>query len=169
MKNQWHTKTLFIQWWKYKWAWHYETCIECKTVKFKHKWKWLCSSCFDRDRKKNKQRVTNLKIQSFKFHYKNRALQYLTKTKHKKKKLNWDIVKYKKEYYENNRVVILLINKAKRLRKRWFNCLKMNIKDKVIYFPFEWIEKPKTYTDKDYLDYKQKMKEFDLIVNFYRK
>jgi len=169
MKNKGHTWTLFIQAWKYKWSRKYEKCIKCGTCNKKHKSKWLCSSCYDKKRKENPKRVFNLKLQSFKFHFKNRALQYLTKTKRKPKKKYSDLKKYRKEYYEKNKEVLSLISKTYRRRKRNLPCLKMYIWDKTIYFPFEWIDKPANFSDSKYWEYKQRLKEFTLIKNFYEK
>ena len=103
MKQYWHTKTLFIQWNKYKWSFKYDYCISCKWVSKKHKWKWLCTSCFDKKRKENPKRAFNLVKQQWKHYYKTRILMFLEKTEHKKKKVNFtkeDFKEYQKEWYQ---------------------------------------------------------------------
>lgn len=131
MKKYWHTWTLFIKWWKFKWAYKYDHCIKCRKADFKHKWKWLCTSCYDRERKNNsKQRKINLKIQNTKHYYKSRILLFLEKKEYKKTwpKTNiFNLLEYRKNYYQKNKEVLKLIAKWNRMNKSWKNPLKIII------------------------------------------
>jgi len=171
MKKYWHTWTLFINWWKYKWAYKYEHCIECWQSNSKHKGKWLCTKCWDKERGKTGKRKRQNMIKSRKFYYKERILMFLVKTEFKKKKRNWtnesmDI--YKKEWYKQNKERISLEKKTKTRLKNWLPCLQMYIKWKLRYFAFAWIDKPKVKPEFD-LNYQKTKKEYNILKSYYEK
>lgn len=174
MKNKWHTKTLFLQNWKYyKWSYKYDNCIQCKTCKFKHKGNWLCSSCYDKKRKiKDDKRKFQLKKQNWKHYYKRRVLLFLEKKEDLrfwKRESNFDQKVYKAKWYQENYERIRLINKLRIRQRKWLNCLKMIIKWKDVYFPFEWIEKPSKVDSIEYEKYKENLKEFNILKKYYGK
>lgn len=120
MKNAGHTKTLFIQWGKYKWACHYDHCTECKGVKFKHKWRWLCTSCTDRKRANDPNRKETRIKASRKFCEKNHIPLELQKKKWNK----WwwtpeDKKAYQKSWYEKWKIAILTMKKWIVRKKKW--------------------------------------------------
>lgn len=184
MKKYWHTKTLFIQWWKYKWSYKYEYCIWCKWVEAKHKWNWYCTKCHDKRRRASKQRRWQLKIQWVKFHFKQRALQYLEKKERKRKYITIHTPESKKEYQRQwyiknkakNSELYKLKSKIQRMKKAWKPMLQMIIWWKTVYFPFEWIEKPnivcigktEEYTS-DFKKYLQDKRWFEVLKEYYLK
>ena len=175
MKRYWHTNTLFIEWWKYKWSRKYDTCICCKSPKKPHKWNWLCIACFDKQRAK--KRKWALKRQAWKCYYKNRLLYILTTAKDPRKKrwqkpTGFDYKKYRKEWYRKNREVMLLKWEVARRREKGLPCLKAFIKWKEVYFPFEWIpDKPYANNPNSvtWEDYEKVKRQYDLLYNWYNK
>ena len=170
MKAYGHTKTLFIQAWKYKWSYKHDFCISCKNVSSKHKWKWLCTKCFDKNRREDSKRLFNLAKQNWKYYYKTRILMFLEKTEHKKKALNFtkeDQKIYQKEWYTINREAILLKWKADRMKKRWETVLIAFIKWKERYFPFTNITRPPMWHDM--IEYREKDRQYILLRQFYNK
>ena len=176
-KEYWHTKTLFLQNWKYyKWSYKFDNCQNCWTCDFKHKWRWLCTSCFDKERKVNsKKRLFNLAKQNWKHYYRKRVELFLTKTEHKKKKVNFTKemqVEYKKEWYKKNSERISIIRRWEKRKKKWLPCLEYITSKKTIYLPFEGLEKPWAifnweHFTKEYLEWKENYRQFNIIFNYY--
>ena len=141
MKNAWHTKTLFIQWGKYKWACKYDHCVECKTCTSKHKWRWLCTKCWDRNRDNDPKRK-EIKYKAWhKWH---------TINKPRKPREEWkpmwqkpflsleDKKKYMHEWYIKWRDAILTIKKWVIRKKKWLPYVEY-----MGYpLPFETLSKP---------------------------
>ena len=172
-KIYWHTKTLFIRWWKYKWSNKYDHCINCWTCEKKHKWNGLCRKCWELERDKNPYRVFMKKRMRRKNYYKTRLLKILDK---KEKPRRWQIPfltpetrkKQKLLWYKNNFERISLERKVKRRLKNNLPCLKMIINCNEVLFPFESLEKPKTFTSDKYDEYKEKLKQFEILTAFYK-
>lgn len=165
MKKFWHTWTLFIQAWKYKWSYKHDYCIECWKCDFKHKWNWLCTSCWEKKRDNTKRRKEVKRKAWLKRHQNN----YQPRER-KKRESNFDKEKYKKEWYQKNHEAILLKAKADRMRKKWIQVLKMIINWKEKYFPWEWLlEKPITYINnfKKYEERKEQQRQFIILKNYY--
>ena len=149
MKNKWHTGTLFFKDGRYWWSYKFETCRECKTVRFPHKWRGLCTSCWDKERnKKTTRRKIVRNIAGIRFSYRKRVLNRITIDKRVYKKL--DIASLKKNrkhslktYTDKNREILNLRNKVYRRLQKWLPCLAIIIEWEKKYFPFEWIEKTK--------------------------
>lgn len=174
MKKYWHTKTLFIEGWKYKWARKHDCCTSCLSAKKPHKWNWLCIACHDKQRAK--KRKWALKRQNWKHYYKNRLLHILTtvsdpRKKRWKKPTGFNQIEYKKEWYRKNRKVMLLKWEVERRRKKWLPCLEMRVKWKTRYFPFEGIEKPShtSLNTRTYREYEKLKEKYDLLYNWYNK
>jgi len=60
-RNLGHTKTLFKEGGKFKWARRYEHCLKCKTTNHKHQGSGLCSKCYISQAKVRKYRNEQLK------------------------------------------------------------------------------------------------------------
>ena len=178
MKRYWHTNTLFIEWWKYKWSRKYDTCVCCKSPKKPHKWNWLCIACFDKQRAK--KRKWALKRQTWKCYYKNRLLHILTTIKDPRKKpwvkpTGFNQKEYRKQWYQKNKEIMLLKWEVARRREKGLPCLKAFIKWKEMYFPFENIEKPDTLHSQnpkiweEYEKWRINIEKYDLLYNWYNK
>ena len=157
MKIHWHTKTLFLQWNKYKWSIKYDHCIKCKTCDYKHKGRWLCTRCIDKERYAKPKRKEVLRKSALKW-----SRQHTEEEKIRKNLIQ-------KKYYLKNKEVLQLILKARRRVQRWLPCLQIIIKWKTRYLPFESLEKPTTVTHTDYEQWKENQRAFDLIRSFYNK
>ena len=70
-----------------------------------------------------------------------------------------------KQNYER----ISLQRKVQRRLKKNLPCLKIMINWKERFLPFESLEKPKTSTSSEYEEYKEKLKQFEILTAFYRK
>lgn len=164
MKAYWHTKTLFIQGWKYKWACKYEHCIECWQTKFKHKWRWLCTSCWEKERDKTERRK-EVKYKAWhKWHIENKPKKPREEWKKMwPKPTGFDRSEYGKQWYQKNREVILLLNKWKVRKRKWLPVIEILGK----YIPYINLEKPPTL--KWYDEWKQNQQIFDKIIQFINK
>lgn len=117
MKQYWHTGTLFISWWKYKWANRYDHCIDCKTCNRKHKWNWLCTICFDNKRITPERTISKRKA-CMKWHQAN--YKYIPKEEQKRKWPKWFLTpeerkKYQHEWYLKNKYIkSFLIKKSEK-------------------------------------------------------
>lgn len=114
MKAFWHTKTLFIEWWKYKWSRKYDHCVECWQCKFKHKWRWYCTSCWDKEQYRDDRREQ--KRQAWK---KWHEANYTRIPREQWKKMWHPVIRtpesikaYNKEWYQKNKYVLSIM-------KRW--------------------------------------------------
>ena len=168
MKKYWHTKTLFIQrWnWKYKWSYKYDHCIECGKCDKKHKWKWLCTRCRDKKRDNNQKRKEQKYKAWLKYHQKN----YNPVIEKKERIKTFDIKSYRKIRYNKNKELIKLKLKTQRMIKKWLSCMQMIIKWKIYFLPFtEMIEKPCITGNnfKLYNERKEQQKQFILIKSYY--
>ena len=180
MRNKWHTKTLFIQWWKYKWSYRYDHCVKCWTCNFKHKGRWLCLSCWDKERNKTPKGYILKKIIQIRYWVRNRISHWLN-TQERKACWNkcYELTQeerkrrkpiYQKNYWKKNREIINLKNKIYRRRKKWLPCLIMMINWKERYFPFEGLwEKPKVYWSFKRNIWKEKQNEFEILRKYYSK
>ncbi len=172
-KMYWHTKTLFLQNWKYyKWSYSFDHCIVCGTCKFKHKGRWLCTSCWDKERKNKRNRKISRKIAWVKYSFRRRIKHWLdTKIAPK----YWparilseeDKKEYKKSWYEKHKEVMKLISKAYRMEKKWLNPLKIMVNWKTRLLPFTTLEKPKMTTDPKYDEWKKNQSDFLKIRSYY--
>lgn len=166
MKKYWHTGTLFIQWWKYKWSYKYEHCIWCGQCDKKHKWNWYCINCFDKQRKKkNPKRIINLKFQWLRHYYKKRVLLFLEKKERKKKIKTFDVISYRKQWYLKNKERVKLEKKWNQEKLLWNNVLEIITKKKTIYIPFMQLQKD--YCN-SYEEYKENQRKYNLILEFYK-
>ena len=164
MKAYWHTKTLFLQNWKYyKWAYKYNHCIECWNCNHKHKWKWLCTSCRDKARHNKPKRIITLKKAN---------KTYLEKAKtdtNIKTRLRLNV----KKYQTKNAEVLRIIRLARYKKNRWYPVMMMIINWKTIYLPFQTLEKPNLYQDNrnkvEYEKWQKNIKDFQLLKEFYWK
>lgn len=172
-KMYWHTKTLFLQNWKYyKWSYSFDHCIICGTCNFKHKWRWLCTSCWDKERKNKRNRKISRKIASAKYSFRRRVnhwLNKITKPKYWPVRIlsEEDKKEYKKSWYEKNKEVMKLISKAYRMEKQWLNPLKIMVNWKTRLLPFTTLEKPKMTTDPKYEEWKKNQNDFLKIKSYY--
>lgn len=162
-KEYWHTKTLFIQAWKYKWSYKFNYCIKCWTCNHKHKWNWLCTSCWDKERDKTNKRK-EIKQKAWKKWHKT---NYIPVIERKKRVKTFDAKTYKKEWRIKNKEALLLKAKAYRMVKKGINCMQININWKYKYLPFETLEEPKTTTSKNYDNFKQNLKDFNILKKYY--
>ena len=170
MKQYWHTKTLFIQrWnWKYKWAYKHNHCIECWKCDFKHKWNWLCTKCRDKKRDLDPKRKQIKKKAWLKYHEKN----YKPVIERKKKLKVFDMKSYQKDWRQKNYEALQLKSKAYRMKKKGINVLKMIINWKEKLFPWEWLmEKPTVTWNKFklYEERKEEQRQFTVLRNYYTK
>jgi len=168
MKSYWHTWTLFIQAWKYKWSFKFDNCVKCWTCNSKHKWRWLCIKCWDKEREKSPKRKEIKRKARIKYHKKT----YTPVIERKKRVKTFDVKKYQKEWRLKNQEALKLKEKAYRMVKKGVQCLKMIINWQEKHFPFEWlIEKPTTTWNKftEYEKRKQQQKEFDILKKYYLK
>lgn len=164
MKNAWHTKTLFIQWWKYKWSYKYDHCIECKTVKFKHKWRWLCTRCWDEERSIKPNRIESKQKASKKWHTINKPRKPREEYKKSLPKPTWfDRRSYQKEWYMKNREVILFLKKWVVRKRKWLPTIEILWK----HIPYIDLEKPIAMSGYD--EWKKNVELFDKIRNFLTK
>jgi hypothetical protein len=158
MKKYWHTKTLFLQNWKYyKWSYKYNHCIVCGTCNHKHKWKWLCTSCFDKQRYNDPKRIITRKKISNNYYLKSKTDII------KKEKIYNNI----KKYQEKNKEILRLLRLVRYKKNRWYKIMEYNINWKIKYLPFETLEKPKTHNDKNYNKWQQDIKDFELLKKYY--
>lgn len=164
MKKYWHTKTLFIEWWKYKWARKYDYCIYCKNVEKPHKWRWLCTKCWDKERDNNPNRRKVKKKSSEKWHKNN--YQYIPieeqKKKWTKKQRTKTKAQYQHEWYTKWREPILLLRKWIILKRKWYILPEY----KLHAVPFDIWPKIK---DEPYELYKERIRKFELIKNYINK
>lgn len=162
MKKYWHTKTLFIQWWKYKWSFKYEHCISCWKVEKPHKWRWLCTSCWDKERDKNPRRKEVKQKARHKWHVTHKP---------KKPRDEWlpmwpkrflteeDKKKYRAEWYQKWKEPIIILNKGRIWERKWIILPKYQWKP----IPFDiW---PKT-KEESYEEYKERMRKYELVKSF---
>ncbi len=181
MKKYWHTKTLFIQpWtWKYKWSYKFEHCVECLTCNFKHKGRWLCTSCWDKERKAKKKRSIKLKIASRRFSFRKRIKFWLENQPKKKwprpfleseKKTRKEIAQ---DYYKKNKEVLNIKGAVWRRRQKGLFCMQANFGWKIVFLPFESLEKPKKFDnpnyEKEYEIWRKNLKDFEILKSFYFK
>lgn len=158
MKKYWHTKTLFLQNWKYyKWSYKYNHCIVCGNCNHKHKWKWLCTSCFDKQRYNDPKRIITRKKISNNYYLK-------SKTDIIKKERIYNNIK---KYQEKNKEILRLLRLVRYKKNRWYKIMEYNINWKIKYLPFETLEKPKTHNDKNYNKWQQDIKDFELLKKYY--
>lgn len=169
MKEFWHTKTLFKQWWKYKWSLKYNYCIECKTCDSIHKGRWLCTKCWDKERNKNPKR----KLQKYKSHIKHYDYARIFNTKWFRTRIDDILTNYARD--KKNQITANLNRKEiwsikKRIKRRldkWLPCLKIIINWKIRYLPFEDLIKPKDINL--YEEWKEKDKQFKILKKYYDK
>lgn len=165
-KQFWHTKTLFIQNWKYKWSYKYNYCIECWTCNFKHKWNWLCTSCREKKRDKTKARQETKKKAMLKYY----KLNYKPVEIRKKKESNFDTKKYQKQWQIENKEVLKLFARIYKMQKKWLNCIQIIVNGKIRYLPFtEMLEKPVTTNFDNYEKRKKQQIEFEVLRKYYFK
>jgi len=145
MKAFGHTKTLFIQWWKYKWACHYDHCIKCLWVSFKHKWNWLCTSCRDKERANDPNRIITRRNASLKWHTTNKPRKPREEWAKMWPKPKWlfDKKVYQKEWYEKNKVYLVTIKKWKYWQSKWIPCISY----RGYPLPLQDLDKPWTIHD----------------------
>jgi len=152
----WPNKTLFIQWWKYKWSYKYDHCTECLTCEFQHKGKGLCTRCHDKKRSNNPIRKEQLLKASRKISEKRRIPAEL----HKKKwpKPTWfDQKQYHQEWYQKWKEAILLLRKWVVLQKKW-HILPL-YKGKPIPFAIDrWSD--------SYEEYKERIRKFEVVKKY---
>lgn len=139
MKTHWHTGTLFIQAWKYKWSYNFDHCIKCWTCNFKHKGKGICTSCHDKERAKWRTRKQTLKKSNSKW------------IETSREQFNEYQKKWHKEYYEKNKEVINLIRAWQRYKKQGKPVLIISWKP----IPFMELIKPKSTRDPRYEEWKK--------------
>ena len=113
MKQYWHTGTLFIRWWKYKWANRYNYCTECKTCKFRHKGRGLCTSCWDKQRASTPNRIETRKKACLKHHRAN--YRYIPREEWKpmwpKRRLTLEEKrKYQREWQRKNKFILSFLS-----------------------------------------------------------
>ena len=168
MKIYWHTHSLFIQrWnWKYKWSYKHNYCIECWKCDKPHKGLWFCTRCWDKKRDNDpKRKATKLKASQ-----KWQKLNYTPVTERKKRVKIFDMKEYQKEWRQKNYEALQLKSKAYRMKQKGINVLKMIINWKEKLFPWEWlIEKP-TVTWKKfklYEEWKEEQRQFTVLRNYY--
>jgi len=160
MKAYWHTKTLFIQAGKYKWAYHYDHCIECWKVDKPHKWRWLCTRCWDKQRDSDPRRKQIKLKASRKFSEKKRIPLELQKKRWNK----WwwtpeDKKAYQKQWHYKWKEAIIILNKWKIWERKWLILPKYKWKP----IPFEiW---PK-WKDEKYENYKERMRKYEVVKSY---
>ena len=169
MKIYWHTKTLFLKWNKYKWSYKYEFCIDCKRCDNIHKWNGRCVKCWDKNRNKSEKRKIKNKLTSIKYQYKTRILKWIEQTEKKKKMKVFDEKKYKQEYYQKNKEVLLLIKKWNKLKKLWWEFMYIFIWGKMRILPFKTLKKPKPYNKELYEQWRENIKQFSLLKKYWLK
>ena len=137
MKAYWHTKTLFIEWWKYKWAKEHNNCVLCGRCDFPHKGKWLCTKCYDKERLKNPARKKQIAKNNRNWLVNNR--EEIQEKRKQAKKLYYNI--YKEE--------LNFIAKWKRYKKAWKQVIH------IWKFPLPvWPEKPRSILHSTYNEWK---------------
>lgn len=160
MKAFWHTKTLFIQWWKYKWSFHFDHCTQCGKCDKKHKWRWLCSSCWEKDREKSDRRKEQKYQAWHRFSIKKRIPKELQR---KKKPIftREELTVHRKEaytkWYTEWKEAILILRKWQELKK--LGIVLPEYKWKPIPFDI-W---PRDDKKEIYEQYKERMRKFDHI------
>ena len=169
MKAFGHTKTLFIQWWKYKWACHYDHCIKCLWVSFKHKWNWLCTSCRDKERANDPNRIITRRNASLKWHTTNKPRKPREEWAKMWPKPKWlfDKKAYQKEWYEKNKIYLATIKRWKEWQSKWIPCISY----RWYPLPLQDLDKPKVQDNMlDSIDWKktmnawkERMKLFDIM------
>lgn len=140
-----------------KWSYKYKQCIKCWTTEKKHSAKWLCTVCYHQNinsKKPKEERLQSIqKIQNW-------------------RKNNPDKIKIinRNSYIKNQRAIYLL-KKARRRISKGKPCMQANLWWKLRNLPFESLERPSTYgqTDNAYEKWKQNMKNFEIIRNYYEK
>lgn len=174
MKKYWHTKTLFIQtWnWKYKWSYKHEHCIKCWTCNFKHKWRWLCTRCWDKERDKKTSRKLIKKKASENYYDKHLRRNFKKDIQYFKFRI-YNLIsrkkEKKKEWIEKNKEAILLKGKVYRRLQKWLTCMQVIINWKTRYLPFETLEKPNKFcNDLQKNIWKQNMRDFEILKKYYK-
>ena len=166
MKAFWHTKTLFIQAWKYKWSYKHDHCIKCLWVSFKHKGNWLCTSCWDKERTDNPLRKASRYKASMKFH--NANYVRIPRDQWKKmwpKPTGFDEVAYKKQWYQKNKLYLATLKKWKLWLEKWIPCISY----RGYPLPLQDLDKPYTKmmseSDEEIAinSWKERMKLFDMM------
>lgn len=82
MKQYGHTKTLFIEGWKYKWSRKYDHCQDCKTCDSKHKGNGICTRCTDKRRSYDPVYAEQKRQAKLRYHKRN--YQYIPREEWKK-------------------------------------------------------------------------------------
>ena len=141
MKAFGHTKTLFVQAWKYKWSYKYDHCIKCLWVSFKHKWNWLCTSCWDKKRHNNPERISSRKRAWVKWHTINKPRKPREEWAKMWPKPKWlfDKKAYQKQWYEENKIYLSTIKKWKEWQSKWIPCISY----RGYPLPLQDLDKPK--------------------------
>ena len=80
---------------------------------------------------------------------------------------NFDLIKYRKEYYTKNKDALDLLSKTYARKSQGKKCLKiiMNWKEKLL--PFSSLNKPNVANWKEYEIYRKRSKQFDILHNYY--
>ena len=160
MKALWHTKTLFIQWWKYKWSFKFDHCTVCGTCDFPHKGRWLCTRCMDKERAKNPKRREALRKAGEKWHTTN----YVRIPREQWKPMwpkptGFNQKEYQKEWYQKWKWAIIPLTKWREWAKKWVRL--------PLYkwhpIPFDIWPRGK---EESYEKYKERMQKFDMIKSF---
>lgn len=158
-----HTKTLFIQWWKYKWSFKYEHCISCGKVEKPHKWRWLCTRCWDKERDKNTKRKQQKYNVWHKWHITNKPRKPREEWKPMgtKKRITLEQKKeYQRQWYQKWKEAIMILNKWRIWSKKWIILPLYKWKP----IPFDiWPRDDKIET---YEEYKERVRKFDVVKQF---
>ncbi len=117
---------------------------------------------YDLKRKNNPQRIIYMKIRNIRTSF---AKQIRTR-------LNWLLIaktpaELQKRYRESHRKINNLRDKAYRLRKKGLKPLQIIIDKKTIDLPFLSLARPSTTTSVDYEKWKQDLKDFEYIKEYY--
>lgn len=86
-------------------------------------------------------------------YFKNNILLCLLRKEFKKERISDN--EHRKIWYLKNKEVYNLLRRWEYRYKKWLPCLQMNLENKTIYFPFEWLEK-------------ENKKIFNLILDYYK-
>lgn len=161
-----HTKTLFIQWWKYKWSYKYEHCISCGKVDKPHKWRWLCTRCRDKKRDQDPKRKEQKYKACIKWHENNykRIPREEWKPMGNLKRLTPEQKKeYQHQWYMKNREVIWLLRKWEVRKRKWLPTIQILWK----HIPYFDITKPLALERYD--EWKKNMELFDKVRKYLNK
>lgn len=164
MKQYWHTWTLFIRAWKYKWSYKYDHCIQCKTCDHKHKWRWLCTSCWDKERNKNPKRKETHRVASMKWKNKNNPKKPREEWKKRwnNKQRTMTKQEYQKVWYQRWKEAIIILNKWKIWKNKW------KILPEYQWYPIPFDIWPRN-KEESYEEYKERMRKFDAVKKYINK